>query len=232
MFRVLVATDSRGTGLLNKIMDRLQEVAIKAGKIQDIHVEMLAKSGTTVETLLPWVEGELDANNYHLIIAAIGINNLTNVNSDSTITPIFQEVSNLVDVMTTKYQAFKNTIAARVQAPPVVIAQLIGVRVMRYNEAHGKSIGDKPLYLNPYPLQQHVINEGVRHLNLVIVNMNEESGVIGPWWQSTIHHLKGANRYDRYKKLWDGLHPDSDTKKTWGCMIANSILANRRKMEE
>ena len=72
----------------------------------------------------------------------------------------------------------------------------------------------------------------VRHLNLVIVNINEESGVIGPWWQSSVHHLKGNNRYDRYKKLWDGLHPDGDTKTVWGHMVANSILANRRKMAE
>ena len=231
MYRALVATDSRGFGLQQRIMDRLEYIAQKNEVVQDIYVKVRPESGTTIETLLPFIEEELEKDTYDLIIVAVGVNNLSHKNSNGTVTPIFQEIANMVDVLTSKYQALKNAIVSRPGAPPVALAQLVGIKFMRYNEAHGKSLDDKPLILNPYPLQQTVVNEGMRHINISIVNMNDESGVVGPWWQSTVHHLKGKNRYDRYKLLWDGLHAESNTKTVWACMVANSILATRRKLE-
>ena len=143
-------------------MERLQEVSSENGIVQDIYVHMLTESGTTVETLLPCILSELDKASYDLLIVAIGINNLSNKNSNGTITPIFQEVANLVDVMTLKYQKLKSDVSAHPNAPPLVIAQMVGVKFHRYNEAHGRPVGGIPLLLNPYPLQQMVVNEAMK----------------------------------------------------------------------
>ena len=71
-----------------------------------------------------------------------------------------------------------------------------------------------------------MIDEGVVHVNRVIVNINEESGLVGPWLQNTVHALFKGKRIHKYLRFHDGLHPDPQTKLLWSRLIAKSILTN------
>ena len=230
MFEVLVAADSRGGGLHYKIMQDLAAKILRTGNVMDIKVQMLTESGATLETLLPVVLENLKTRTYDLMIVMIGVNNLSTKHLNCTVTPVFNEIANLVDVMTSKFQHFKKQVMDVGQ--PMVFGQLVGIKFIRYNEAHGKPPEGQVLMLNPFPLEQMVVDDGIPLLNQTIVKLNDESSLVGPWWQGTIHHLKGAKRFNRYRMLWDGLHGESSTKTIWATLIANSILVNRRRMAE
>ena len=124
-----------------------------------------------------------------------------------------------MDIMTDRLHYLKYAITAL--GIRSVYCELIGIDYNTYNGTQG---------LNT--LQQDIINQAIPHLNSVIVNINEDTCMVTPWIQKTIHVPKGnGKRKPRYNRLRDGLHPLPLTAGFWSFYIVEAIIKNVSALE-
>ena len=181
----------------------------------DIDHELSVLELSNIDRIFYDAETHLRDFKYDMIILLGGVNHLTMLSKNKTVIPIFNDVPNLVENLTDNLTWFKNAISHFGHS--LVICQLTGIDLNRYNHTTGQ-----------FSAQQNVLNEGVVLVNRVIVNMNEESGLVGPWLQNTIHALHKGRRIHKYLRFRDGLHPDAATMTLWSRLIVKSIITNSR----
>ena len=70
---------------------------------------------------------------------------------------------------------------------------------------------------------QEIISEAVCQINKSINKMNIDHEVKGPWLDDTIHAATCKKVIHKYKRLYDGLHPDENTVKIWAKKIISSL---------
>ena len=175
-----------------------------------------AKSGANLADLERIGLKLLDENQYHLVLVCGGINDLTKLNRSSWIvSPRFDDIGHLVDTMTDKLNKLVSALESCTQY--LIIGQLPGIHFNTFNK--GKT---------DYDELQNVMNEGIRHINRVICSINEEGGLIPPWWLSDIHTFDKQTQchLNKYVKFKDGLHPNEILTMQWAEKIVKSMSKN------
>ena len=151
-----------------------------------------------------------------MVLACGGINELTKLNRASWIVSLrFDDLGHMMNTMTDKLHNLISSLEACTQY--LIVGQLPGIHLNTFNK--GKT---------DYDELQNVIDEGIRHINRVICSINEESGLILPWWLSDIHTFdKQTQCYlNKYVKFDDGLHPDTILLMKWAEKIVKSMSKN------
>ena len=202
-FSCCLLADSRGRHLDTYIDHELSVL-----ELSNIKVTVRFSPGARLDRIFYDAETHLRDFKYDMIILLGGVNHLTMLSKNKTVIPIFSDLT-----------WFKNAISHL--GHRLVICQLTGIDLNRYNHTTGQ-----------FSAQQNVLNEGVVLVNRVIVNMNEESGLVGPWLQNTIHALHKGRRIHKYLRFRDGLHPDAVTMTLWSRLIVKSIITNSRLFSE
>ena len=145
-----------------------------------------------------------------------GVNNLSVKHLSGTISPVFNDVPNMVEVLNDNI-TWANLLLSK-QQTKIIYCQLIGLHFDMYNK-----------YSTDFKHQQVVVDEGVVLFNQTLNLINMQSEVVTPWLQDTIHFLTKGKRIHRYSKLRDGIHPTSETADTWARLLAKWALTNLAK---
>ena len=130
---------------------------------------------------------------YDIIYVMLGVNNLSIRGSDKKVTPRYDDVGTLIEMMTTKYEIFKYQLQPL--SKNVVSCQLIGLNLHLYNKDQ-----------NMFVAEQKVINEAMPLLAHTINLINEESHLISQWLTKIVHYRVNHKQYNAYGKLSDGPH--------------------------
>ena len=191
----------------------LRKEALKQKLNVNITVDVLR--GATVESATPIIEKSLKNNHYDQVYFAIGVNDLTDKHLSGRVTGSFSEPSNLIEILEMRLDKAKTTLNK--YTSKFVICHVIGVDIATYNnEPTSKDYCD----------MQKVIDQGLPLLNIAINSMNIASNIVGPWLSDTVHSNINGRYICKYKRLPDGLHPDSKTCELWAKKYIKAISDN------
>ena len=212
--KILVLTDSRGTGLEKDIRDE-----IRAGHPdlrQKIQVTVQVVRGATIENIIEKADKRFNnAIVYDITYTFVGVNNLTTKLNNGMVIPKFDNVPELVESLTNGYTKLKSDLEKR--SKKVVISQIVGIHLDMYNS-----------YMNEgfWYYHQNTINEAMPLLAHTLNFINRANHMTGPWITNTIHDYVNHKLYNRYAKLHDGLHPTVSLRKKWSKLFVNAIVKN------
>ena len=214
MFNILVMADSRGRGLEAKIMKKLH-----AMEQFDIRVKVETNSGATITSLLDIALDYLSRNYYDIMVVIVGVNDLTNLHVDylgnRRISPRFNEVGNILEVLIPRFEIFKDLIG-RIAKHRMVFATMIGASF----EIHNNVPGD-------YGLNQQALNEAVPLINEILMDINAETCFPTPKLADSVHVIRRRHYTARYRTMPDGLHPDATAQKEWSTILACNAVVLR-----
>ena len=132
------------------------------------------------------------------------------------------KISSTVECMVEKFENLKKAINRTGQN--MVFAKLVGLSYAQYNKAHSPATYDPVIH--DYPLHQTVVNTAVPLINEVITAMNEDVGYPGPRVNEAVHEPKKNGKYrHKYKKLPDGIHPDTTSQLEWAKIIGTNAIS-------
>ena len=215
--KVIILADSRGALLQLKIREELQKQYPDLAKGIEVTVRIM--EGATLDNLMKKMDSKYPAiKQCDLLYIHTGVNNLT-LKKGSTVQPTFDNIPELVDIMTDKFTVLKNKLSGTCKN--IVISQLVGIDLHRYN----REVDDGYWYYH-----QIVINEGMPILAHTINFINRADNLVGPWLTGTVHDFVNGKLYNRYGKLRDGLHPSEHTQSKWAKLFVKSIITNYDKM--
>ena len=120
---VLIVTDSRGKTFDYRIPYMCKYMDINA------NVETLILSGSTLNSAPGKIIKYLDGRMIDMIFLMVGVNNLTHKHLNGHISPRFNEIGNLVDIMTDHVTYAKKELYKA--APNVVICHINGLSLIR-----------------------------------------------------------------------------------------------------
>ena len=211
MAKILIVTDSRGTGLQEEIKNIMQK---DRGSAPTVKIEVAVLRGANLDNGCDRLEHEIDMNQwFDLIYVMLGVNNLSKKNSNGRIEPIFEDVPTLIEIMLAKFEIFKCQLST--MSNKVVLCQMIGMNISLYNKM-------PPVY----DVYQQVINESMPILAHTLNLVNADDNTIGPWLTKIVHYWVNHKQYNAYGKLSDGVHYSKQTKHVVAKRIVESILKN------
>ena len=206
----LLICDSRGKGLELLINEECTQ------RNMPTRFTVSTSPGATIVKAVREAESILQSKSFDYIYLMAGVNNLTSKSSNGKITPTFNEIPNLVDVITDHLTWAKSFLAN--YSPRVIICHLIGLNIDTYNAFHG--------HMTNFHTAQEIINEGAVMLNQVVTEMNRDAQLTAPWIMDTVHSLTNGRRIHKYNRFYDGLHPNDCTQKLWAKRIAKAANTN------
>ena len=209
-YNVLILADSR----LKKFNNYLSFV-VQREKLP-VNIEIKVVRGGRLENMKELGLSVLENESYHLVIVAAGVNDLTTLNKCTrTVSPVFDDLGQLVDIITDRLHDLKNSLMACTQY--LIICQITGIDMNTFNKGR-----------TDHDLLQDIINGGVRYVNRIVCSINEENAMIPPWTFSDIHiYDKKDKKYiDKYIKFSDGLHPDELLLMRWAEAFTKCIRIN------
>ena len=211
---ILLLADSRGYDFERFLNNALYQMGHR-----NIIVTVKAVGGARFHTLYEELHTEIqNGRTYSLVMVMAGVCYLTNKHLNGMVTPIYTEVGQLLEVMTDRLHKLYNEVTGL--GHRIVFCEMVGLDINVYNGTVGC-----------YNIQQEVINQGLPHLNNIIVCLNEEHGLITPWLQKTVHPLKNdGSRGTKYQRLRDGLHLLTTTADYWIGFLAHACVANIDKL--
>ena len=211
---IMVLTDSRGNDLEDRIKkDLLARVTVRT---ETINVTVHALGGARIENILETLDTHFpDKKSYDITYNFVRVNNLTKKGYNGKVTPVFDNVPELVESLTDHYTKLKSDLSLRIRK--VIISQIVGIDIDSYNRYYNEGF---------WYYHQLVINSALPILSHTINLINRDDEVKGPWITSTIHDFVNHRQYNKYAKLKDGLHPHDTTKAKWAKLFVDSILKN------
>ena len=210
--RILLLSDSRGHGLKT-----LVNYEIRSRPIDNVRFDVLAESGLKIRDTVTYFYDELAQNQYDFIILMAGVNNLTCLHESSRVTPTFDDMGHMIDIMTDHYTWAKDQLEGLNHT--VVMSQLIGLDIGKWNGVPGE-----------FPFHQDLIEKGLPYINQVITSFNVEVDLYGPWVLNTVHHRQHGDLNHDYTNLYDGIHATHSLKAIWASRIADTIEHNLKKL--
>ena len=173
----LVKTNSRGKGLALLINEECTQRNIPT------RFTVSTSPGATIVKAVREAESILQSKPFDYMYLMAGVNNLTSKSSNGKITPTFNEIPNLVDVI--DHLTWTKSFLAN-YSPRVIICHLIGLNIDTYNAFHG--------HMTNFHTAQEIINEGVIMLNQVVTVMNRDTHLTAPWIMDTVHSVTNGRR--------------------------------------
>lgn len=156
-----------------------------------------------------------DRSTYDYILVMGGICDLTVLTKTPTkkLTPAYESVSSMVDNFERIHALFRESVALFTKTP-IIYIPLVGVQLVHYSN------GDESVRA-----LQPIIDQSIPLINLIIKQVNYLNGLPTPNVAHSIHHCHGRRgKYrTRYCRLYDGCHPDPDTRSIWTREILKSL---------
>ena len=205
---IIIIGDSRVA-----LMESSLRYQLKLLEIRNDDCPIKAYSGARIHEAVLRASDLVAAHKDATVYLMAGTNDLTVKHKSGLISPVYQEVGNLVEVMFDKYieaKVYLSKIASK-----VVICQLTGVDIDKYNK-----------YATNYSQCQDVINQAIPILNHSINLLNKESQVVSPWLQTSVHCQVKNKIIHKYRRLYDGIHPTPETSIIWAKELAKAIDKN------
>ena len=199
-----IFADSRGKGLSRQIY-------LKSNR----DVEVCYYNGVTIEGMHTCIKGYSGQNQVGAAYLLLGVNNITEYNEDLQKYCVrFATPEELRDSLTDSLIALVKHCKNECRIDTVVISTITGLSLSTYN-------GTPELDVN-----QWVIDEGLRQLNIDINTLNAANNYSTPMVHQYVHPTMGNIRRARntYSRLKDGLHP---TPCTLG-KLAEALIASMR----
>lgn len=150
----------------------------------------------------------VEENYYDYIFVLGGICDLTVYQKRPTrwISLAYPTVASLVENFERLYSLCRSSIGLFTKCP-LVFATISGIHLNRYMESDSPRLfQQQPILDSAIPLLNVIIKESARFNFLPVIDLAKY-----------IHHSKGKGGVyrTRYCKLYDGCHPDSDTRTLW-----------------
>ena len=221
--------DSRGEGLAQSIF----ETTGNSECIFTFH-------GATIQSLTKEICEFLKYSDPTHIYFNAGVNNLTRLvktGQRKICVSRFSDEDTLVNTVMNELKNAIKTILEINESVKVVIVPIVGVSIADYNNRreNGPRQPDekKPERAYSPDPNQHIINNALIELNKQILDLNTEGGLESPLLHRYIHKDPGHGKAIRhaYSKLFDGLHPRTDTLVQWGRALTTAIQANTNRLE-
>lgn len=150
-------------------------------------------------------------NTFSMIILLAGINDVTELirQPEKMVKIRFPSVSDTLDYLKDQIDEGIESLQATTQIP-FTICPLVGIDLKVYSPSN-----DRALY------QQPIVDQAISAINKYIYSVNVAHHIPTPHLESTIHKCKGKTRnmVHHYDKLYDGCHPDPDTRIVWAGLI-------------
>lgn len=150
-------------------------------------------------------------NTFSMIILLAGINDITELirQPEKLVRIRFPSVSDTLDYLKSQIDEGVDILHTATQIP-FTICPIVGIDLKTYS----------PIY-DQASYQQPIIDQAVCCINKHIYATNALHHIPTPLLESTIHKCKGKTRntVHHYDKLYDGCHPDPDTRSVWAGLI-------------
>ena len=173
---------------------------------------MTVLRGVNLDNGLERLSQKIDTTKvFDIIYVMLGVNNLSRLNADGRVSPVYSDIPTLVEMMVTKFELFKYQI--KEMSRNIVLCQLIGINLFIYNKG-GPT----------FKTEQSIINEAMPILAHSLNLINSEDQLVSPWLTKIIYFRTNQKLYNTYGKLRDGLHYSDLTKKTVAKRTLEAIL--------
>ena len=158
-------------------------------------------------------KNNLSDKKYDIIFSMLGTEDLFVRHLNGHISPKYDDVGNLINVITDKLCDSKRFL--KTYCNYVVICHVLGLNIDRYNN-----------YQTDYHQQQQILDEALPYLNQAIVSINDEDEISTPMMQDTLHTRTQGARFQKYHKLYDGFNPRSGIIISWAEQLHKSVSKN------
>ena len=199
-----IFADSRGRGLSRQIY-------LKSNR----DVEVCYYKGVTIEDMHSCIKGYSGQYQVGAAYLLVGVNNITEYDEDLCKYYVkFDTPEELRDSLTESMIDLVKCCKNECHIDTVVISTITGLSLSAYN-------GTVELDVN-----QWIIDEGLRHLNIDINTINAANCLTTPMVHQYVHPSMGNRRRARntYSRLRDGIHPTIRTLGKW----AEALIASMR----
>ena len=209
----MILTDSRGENLQKDIRADFQK---RYPHLQHgVNITVQVVGGARTDNIISKADRRyLKRQTFDMIYTFVGINDLTS-KINGMVVPNFENVPELVDTLTDSLIKLKSDLSKR--ARKIVISQFVGIDLDRYNDYVDEGV---------WYYQQKMINDSMPILAHTINLINRDDNTTGPWITGTVHDYVNHKLYNRYAKLYDGLHPTECLRKKWAKLFTDSIVKN------
>ena len=212
--KILIMTDSRGTGLDQRITEDMQKRY--PTQYPNLNIIVRVMRGAVIENIITKMDKLFPTySTYDMIYTMVGVNNLTSKCAHGKVEPNFDDIPELVESLSDKLSILKTDLKKR--AKYVIIGQIVGLDMDRYNEYYAEG---------RWFYQQIVLNQAIPMLANTTNCINKENDVYSPWIANTVHEYVNHKLYNKYRKLKDGLHPSSQTLTKWAKLFSDAIVMN------
>ena len=202
--QILLLMDSRGANLQKELEQQLPKSK------PNMQIKVMYKRGGNIQTITEIGTKILSEGDYDECLLFAGVNNITR-KARYGCELIFTNIKSMCEELTSEFMNAYTTL--KKNCNKVIVCHLIGLDIARYNKASPQA----------YMQDQEIINEAVCQINKSINKMNIDHEVKGPWLDDTIHAATCKKVIHKYKRLYDGLHPDENTVKIWAKKIISSL---------
>lgn len=203
-YKVLIVGDSRVRYLRERLTRTSLNIRFTVKSLPGADLR-----GITLKALI-----EISYDDYHLIILAGGINNITRLfhRPSRHVVPRHYDPADLANITADEMRLALHRIQG-ITSTPVVMASLVGIRLVTYSPSYSDIL---------YGLQP-IIDMAINRLNCLIRGMNRLNNMMTVDLSSHVHRCVGrGGRYrTRYLHLYDGLHPGSRLLEIWAMRILN-----------
>ena len=206
---ILIICDERGRDL-KEFMLNVQEEMDEPRLVRYtfmFHEKATIYEGTTNK------KNNLSEKKYDIIISMLGTNDLLTRHLNGHFSSKYNDIGNLVDTMTDKFQLSKNYL--KQFCKHIVVSHVLGLDFDRYNR-----------YETDYSYSQRLLDEAIPLLNQAIVSMNGDDDITTTLLQDTLHTRTKGSRFHKYHKLYNGYNPRAGLIISWAEQIHKSVIKN------
>ena len=206
---ILVICDDRGKGLKEFMLNLQAEM----NEPRLVVYTFMVHDKANIYSASTDSKNNLLNTKYDMIITMLGTNDLISRHYNGHISPKYNDIGNLVDIITDKLQSSKNYLNQFCKY--VVVCHVLGLDFDRYNK-----------YQTDYRQQQIVLDEALPYLNQAIISLNADDEIATPMLQDSLHTRTQGTRFQKYHKLYDGLNPRSSIIISWAEQLHKSVSKN------
>ena len=206
---ILVICEDRARGLKDfvlNIQDQMNEPRLVKYHFI-VHEKMTIFESTTNPI------NNLSPSKYDIIVTMLGTNDLFTRHTNGHISPIYDDIGNLVDVLTDKLQQSKSYL--KQYCKYVIVCHVLGLDFDRFNR-----------YRTDFRQQQAILDQALPYLNQSIISINADDELATPMIQDSLHTRTQGTRFQKYHKLYDGLNPRSSLIISWAEHLHKCITRN------
>lgn len=215
---VLIIADSRGRGIQQLIEN--EEIG------EEVHMTAIGGAGSEVAAIraIPLIT----SCQPKVIILMTGICDLTWRDKHTKVTKLRHKVvKDCVGGVMRQFEAACE-ILDDMGRYKVSVATMTGLDLIDYNYKPRAQMGREAYNIycqknKGIHHDQQILNEAVIDINRKITEFNRLRGVPTTWLSTVVHSYYRGQHHHKYNKLRDGCHPDEETKRKWGKLLAKSI---------